>query len=73
MTIEIQTSPRPPGRRALSGKTAELREAINSLKPGTDEYFVWPENRGPYKAAYSLGFTIATRKTDGGYKVWRVS
>lgn len=62
----------PPGRMAVNGKLAALRNALAAMKPG--DSFMWECNKAPFDAARQLNVKISTRKINGeGYRVWRVA
>lgn len=62
----------PPGRMAVNGKLAALRNAMQAMKPG--DSFMWECNKAPYDAARQLKLKISTRKINGeGWRVWRVA
>lgn len=64
----------PPGRMAMTGKLAALRDAIAAMKPG--DSFMWgdKDNKAPYAAARQLKSKISIRKISGeGWRVWRVT
>lgn len=61
----------PQGKQAVTGKLAELRQTLQSMKPG--ESFIYPDNFLVFRAAQSIHKQITTRKIGvEGYRVWLV-
>jgi hypothetical protein len=72
MKIQIEGGIEMPAKHlSVTGKSAELRKAMQTMKPG--DSFMWDDNVLPHRVAGQLGMKITTRKIDGeGYRVWQL-
>lgn len=55
--------------RSGYGLGGMLRSTLRRMKPG--QSFAWHEHTLVYRVAAEMGVKVATRKVDGGYRVWR--
>jgi hypothetical protein len=68
MSLVIEKGvPLPPRRERVGGLAATLR----ALAVG--DSFVYQTNRGIGHVAKRAGIVVATRKVEGGYRIWRLA